>query len=151
MPLSKRFVQLVSLRRRHSARGVGLRSVFCICIAAAFACSNPYDPVISDPDAFFIDATVEFLQLEGGCWALRVEDDTRYQPIGLEEAFRVDGLDVRAAVKLRPDVGSFCMIGQPVLLTGSDPDSRLAVGAPWTQDSTRHTSVASRPRRGRCR
>jgi hypothetical protein len=70
--------------------------------------------MVSDPEAFLVNATVEFLQVEGGCWALRLDQRTRYQPLKLEERYRVDGLEVRAAVKFRRDMGSFCMIGEIV-------------------------------------
>ena len=95
-------------------RVVRLRPVLSICMMAVLSCASPSDPVISDPEAFFIDATVEFVRVEGGCWALHLDDGTRYQPVDLHDRFRTDGLDVRAAVKFRRDLGSYCMIGEMV-------------------------------------
>ena len=66
---------------------------------------------VDDPQAFIIDGRVEFLPLEGGCWSILADDDTRYEPLGLPEEFRVHGLRVRAALKLRSDLASICMIG----------------------------------------
>ncbi len=82
---------------------------------SAFSCSTGpnQDPEIDDPDAFWVDATVGFTPVEGGCWKL-VVDDTSYEPIGLDEEFREDGLAVRAALKARPDLASICMVGQLV-------------------------------------
>ncbi len=89
-------------------------SVALVLVTTAFSCStNPQDPVIDDPGAFWVDATVAFTPIEGGCWMLTV-DDTTYEPINLEQEFRVDGLQVRAALKPRADLASFCMVGQIV-------------------------------------
>jgi len=63
-----------------------------------------------DPQAFELDATVQFVNLEGGCWALVADATTRYEPIGLPSEFRVDGLRVRATLRHRPDMASICMI-----------------------------------------
>jgi hypothetical protein len=65
-----------------------------------------------------IDATVRLAPIEGGCWAL-VIDPTEgstvapgwYQPLALREEFRHEGLRVRAAVRIRSDFQSVCMIG----------------------------------------
>ena len=96
-----------------------MRAFPCLFATIAFvmalaACSTPEDPMIMDPEAFVTNATVEFLSLEGGCWALRLDERTRYQPINLQERYRIDGLAVRAAVKFRRDMGSYCMIGEMV-------------------------------------
>lgn len=84
----------------------------------AFSCStNPQgpgmDPQIDDPDAFWVDATVTFMNLEGGCWTLAADDKT-YEPINLTAEFREDGLPVRAALKPRTDVATTCMVGEIV-------------------------------------
>lgn len=64
----------------------------------------PLDP----PGA--VDATVEFLQVEGGCWSIKTAEDV-FQPINLAQEFRQDGLRVRVSFKQRNDMGSVCMIG----------------------------------------
>ena len=64
------------------------------------------------PGSFQVDGTVRFIPVEGGCWALRVNDAVQYEPLGLPAAFRVDGLEVRALLKLRDDLASICMVGR---------------------------------------
>ena len=63
------------------------------------------------PGSFRVDGTVGFVQIEGGCWVLRV-NETRYEALGLPLAFRVDGLEVRALLTLRDDLASTCMVGR---------------------------------------
>lgn len=67
--------------------------------------------VVEDPEAFIIDGTVEFLSVEGGCWAIIADDGTCYEPVGMPEEFYKPGLRVRAAVKLTTDWLSVCMVG----------------------------------------
>jgi hypothetical protein len=83
-------------------------------IASASGCRDVADPLVPDPDGFVVDGVVEFLDIEGGCWAMRTGDITRYEPLDLAEEFRRDGLKIRAALKLRTDVGSYCMLGPRV-------------------------------------
>ncbi len=64
------------------------------------------------PGSFRVDGTVRFIPVEGGCWALRVNDVVQYEPLGLPAAFREDGLEVRALLKLRDDLASICMVGR---------------------------------------
>jgi len=62
--------------------------------------------------SFRVDGTIRFIDVEGGCWALRVNESLQYEPFGLPAAYRVDGLQVRARLRLRDDLGSICMIGR---------------------------------------
>lgn len=66
------------------------------------------------PDGVEIEATVEFLAVEGGCWSLRAADGTRYEPLELAEPFREHGLRVVATVRRRADIGTVCQIGDIV-------------------------------------
>lgn len=61
-----------------------------------------------------LQATVRFVPIEGGCWILDAGGGKRYEPVGLPGAFRRDGLEVQAIVRLRTDLGSFCAVGQIV-------------------------------------
>jgi hypothetical protein len=63
------------------------------------------------PGSFRVTGTVHSVPVEGGCWALRVNESLQYEPLGLPAAFRVDGLEVRALLILRGGLGSICMIG----------------------------------------
>jgi hypothetical protein len=71
--------------------------------------------VFSPPDSLTVDATVEFLNIESGCWALTVSSALRFEPANLPTEFRVDGLKVQATVRHSP-TASTCMIGPVVEL-----------------------------------
>ena len=61
------------------------------------------------------DATVRYVGLEGGCWAL-ITTRGEYQPMSLAPQFRVDGLAVYAVVRGAPTAVSACMIAPAVTL-----------------------------------
>jgi hypothetical protein len=93
-------------------------SVALVLATSAFSCSTNaqdpgQDPPVDDPDAFWVNATVEFTPVEGGCWRLTT-DETNYEPVSLDQEFQEDGLPVRAALKARPDLASICQVGQIV-------------------------------------
>jgi hypothetical protein len=64
------------------------------------------------PGSFRVSGTVRFIGIEGGCWVIRVNESLQYQPVGLPDAFRVDGVDVRALLTLEDDMASICMTGR---------------------------------------
>lgn len=53
---------------------------------------------------------VEFVQVEGGCWSIRSENEV-FEPINLPEGLRIDGLEVEFEGEIRTDVASICQIG----------------------------------------
>lgn len=80
-----------------------------ILFSAPLACTSPLEP-----DERQLLGTIRFLPIEGGCWVIDARDNVRYEPIGLPEAFRVDGRGVIVTLLQRPDVGSYCMVGRIV-------------------------------------
>lgn len=58
------------------------------------------------------EATVEFVELEGGCWTLDLAGE-RLLPLVLPEAFREDGLRVRVSLRLI-EAATICMLGRTV-------------------------------------
>ena len=87
-------------------------------VISAATCSSVADipPLYqSSPDTLAIDATVQFLNIEGGCWALTLSSATRLEPLNLPADFRVDGLKVRATIT-GTKAASVCMIGPVVEL-----------------------------------
>lgn len=60
--------------------------------------------------------TVKHFDLEGGFFAIVGDDQKTYDPTNLAESFRVNGLRVRFRARLRNDVMSIRMVGQPVEL-----------------------------------
>ena len=69
-------------------------------------------PVVLVPGASAVDASVEYVDLEGGCWVLDT-DSVRYEPLGLPSDFRVRGLDVRAVIAPE-NAGTYCAVGRVV-------------------------------------
>lgn len=77
------------------------------------ACSQDlwrYTIGLTDPQRFALSATVRFVNIEGGCWTLVASDAMRFEPVGLPDDYKIDGLQVRATLRHRPDMGSYCMI-----------------------------------------
>jgi hypothetical protein len=81
------------------------------------ACSAAPEPGISGDagapltagQVLTTDATVQFVNVEGGCWVLATPGG-RYQPVSLPSEFQVDGKLVRVSLRAAPDVMSICMV-----------------------------------------
>jgi hypothetical protein len=56
---------------------------------------------------------IVFNDFEGGCWTIKSDNGTPYEPIGLADSFKKDGLRVEFTLKTRPDMASICMAGLP--------------------------------------
>jgi hypothetical protein len=70
---------------------------------------------VSEPDPEGTNATVRFVNVEGGCWVLVSESGTTFEPTALPAGYQQDGLSVRFAYQARNDVGSFCMVGGEIV------------------------------------
>lgn len=55
-------------------------------------------------------ATVRYVQLEGGCWALDTKAG-RVQPIDLPDEYKQDGLEVKVVLRDAEGMMSVCQIG----------------------------------------
>ena len=66
---------------------------------------------------FGISATVQFAQVEGGCWTLVTSEGTVYEPLDLPKELQEVGLRVRVWIEDVEDVASICMVGQVVEIT----------------------------------
>ncbi|HJS42847.1 MAG TPA: PKD domain-containing protein [Gemmatimonadales bacterium] len=71
-----------------------------------------YDP--TGPDTPGVNATVRFLNLEGGCWTIAQDESTHYLPLNLAPHFKRDGLTVRVDFVHRNDYVSACMVGPTI-------------------------------------
>ena len=60
-----------------------------------------------------VNASVRFLNLEGGCWTIAVAEQ-HYLPLNLPADYKRDGLEVRVEFRQRDDYGSICMVGPVV-------------------------------------
>jgi hypothetical protein len=69
-------------------------------------------PVVLVSGASVIEASMEFVDIESGCWVLHT-DSVRYEPLGLPSDFRVRGLKVRAVIAPE-NVGTYCAVGRVV-------------------------------------
>lgn len=76
---------------------------------------TPSGPPLASNQVLGADATVRFVDLEGGCWAL-VTAAGKYEPAGLPQEFRKDGLAVHVVMRGAPDMGSICQIAPIVRL-----------------------------------
>jgi len=65
------------------------------------ASCNLLEPEISD------FGTVEFLEIEGGCWIIQTELE-QFNPINMPAEFRVDGLEIQFEASGRIGGASFC-------------------------------------------
>jgi len=106
---------------RPSHPGVSLRRMthgslaLAVVCATAGACARaaPTDPLQANTHPV-VNASVRFLNLEGGCWTLEPSPGVHYLPLNLPEQFRRDGLKVQADLLRRDDYFSFCMVGPVV-------------------------------------
>ncbi len=57
-------------------------------------------------------ATVEFVELEGGCWTLLLAGE-QLLPLALPEEFQVDGLRVRVDLRI-VEAATICQLGRAV-------------------------------------
>ena len=64
-----------------------------------------------------IKGTVRYLELEGGFYGITTEEGQNYLPLNLDEAFQEDSLQVLFTMKVRKDVFTIAMWGQPVEIT----------------------------------
>jgi hypothetical protein len=65
-------------------------------------------------DTIELQGTVVKNDLEGGFFAIEGVDGKTYEPINLPDAFRKDGMRVKATVRVRRDVRSIHMVGEIV-------------------------------------
>ena len=85
-------------------------TVLLLCAAGALACT---DRQITAPGPG-VNATVRFLNLEGGCWTITPDERVHYLPLNLTAEFRRDGLRIRVDFVQRNDYASVCQVG-PVI------------------------------------
>lgn len=81
-----------------------------VALATLGACA-----VLSEPgpgDEFSARATVRFLNVEGGCWRLDLQNGDKYEPVDMPAGFRTDGRQVVVKLKIAGDMSSVCQVGQ---------------------------------------
>ncbi len=61
-----------------------------------------------------IRGTITFISLEGGFYGIVDKKDNYYEPLNLPEEFESDGLHIFVVARIRRDLGSYRMWGEPV-------------------------------------
>src|SRR6267378_1935937 len=88
--------------------------VAVLLVPSVFGCgtkelATPSGPPLAANQVLAGNATVRYVDLEGGCWALETSVG-RYEPIGLPQEFRKDGLAVYAVAHGAPNAVSVCQM-----------------------------------------
>ena len=65
------------------------------------ACASPINECVK--------GTVDYTQLEGGCWLIKADNGKTYQPVGgLDEQYQKDGLRVFVVFRRADNMAGFC-------------------------------------------
>jgi len=102
-------------------RQSSVRLASVLLVGVALACggedlnTGPAGLPLPVNQVLFTNATVRFVNLEGGCWALETPAGS-YEPIGLPAPFRIDGLAVYAVMRGAPGSVSICQMAPLVTL-----------------------------------
>lgn len=59
-----------------------------------------------------IEGTVEYVGVEGGCWLIRGDDGTPYEPLGLPREFAEHGTRVLVVFSFPENMASICQVGR---------------------------------------
>lgn len=83
--------------------------------SALGACSSPSmsttpTPPLQEGKVLTTNATVRFVNIEGGCWALETASGERYEPTNLAAQYRTNGLEVRVVLRDAPDIAGICQM-----------------------------------------
>ncbi|GJQ21396.1 MAG: hypothetical protein HBSIN02_17510 [Bacteroidia bacterium] len=87
-----------------------MRSVFVLVVYTLLAgCAGQTE--LSTRPGLEIRGTVTWIELEGGFWAIRGDDNKVYEPINLHTDYQVEGLPVTLRASMRRDRMSTRMAG----------------------------------------
>ena len=75
----------------------------------------PSGPPLAANQALAGNATIRFVDMEGGCWVI-VTAAGKYEPIGLSDSFHKDGLRVYAVVRGAVNGASVCQMAPLVTI-----------------------------------
>lgn len=76
-----------------------------VAVLAACACAGTTQHRVE------VDATIQFVDVEGGFWAIRGDDGVTYDPRAFPPDFRKEGLRVHAVLNQRDDMAGAHMVG----------------------------------------
>jgi len=46
------------------------------------------------------------------CWYIAANDSTTYEPLNMDDSYRIDSLKIRFEYEVEEEMGSYCMIGK---------------------------------------
>lgn len=87
---------------------------FALASILIYGCNNITNGDDQAKDITDFEATVRYIDLEGGFWGLISADGSRYLPVKLEEKYRKDGLNVSVKARILEDRADFRMWGSQV-------------------------------------
>ncbi len=74
-------------------------------------CTSACGSITGNDQTRNVTATVRFMPIEGGFYALRGDDSVTYDPRNLPKLFQVDGMRVHSRLNVRSDLGGIHMVG----------------------------------------
>ena len=107
---------------RPHQRGGRQRWAIAIATLLALACGGTDQWLELNPEpsvqaqTFHLTGTVEYLNVEGGLFAIHASDGTTYNPVNLPDSFKIDKMAIEADARRREDLVSPAMIGPLVEL-----------------------------------
>ncbi len=76
-----------------------------------------YIRMIKGDEEIVLKGTVKFINLEGGFYGIVGDDGKNYLPINLSKEFKIDGVRVKFEGKIRNDILTIYMWGEPIEIT----------------------------------
>ncbi|HSE65675.1 MAG TPA: hypothetical protein VLB12_01725 [Gemmatimonadales bacterium] len=67
------------------------------------------------------EATVRFIDIEGGCWVIETAAGRHYEPVNLSSGLHTDGLKVNVVMSDASAGASICQVGPLVTLDSIVP------------------------------
>ncbi len=84
-------------------------AMVCLLVTAWIATGSSEEPLRIERHG-----TIVYVPISGGFYGIVAEDGTQYLPLELDEAWHVDGLNVRFSARLEPEAMTIYMWGTPV-------------------------------------
>lgn len=92
-----------------------MRLFFACLVSICLSCTAAKTSTEYPADSFVIEGTMEFLNIETGCWLVVTKSGTRYEPAGEDLSILWhDGLPVTLRVRQMKEVASVCQAGTVV-------------------------------------
>ena len=107
---------------------VGASLALCLCLSAA-AQADAAAPSTCPGVNVVVHGTLQFVDVEGGCWQFVTDGGAHYEPIGAGVAGMCEGQPGTLVGCTRPDLASICQVGEIVEVTSFTPDSTVVHGA----------------------